>query len=120
MKIAVSSTGRDLNSAVDQRFGRARFFIVIDTETGAFTAHDNTQNLNALQGAGIQSAKNVVDFGAKAVISGNMGPKAFSALQAAGVDMYTGAAGTVQEAVDAFKSGTLQNAGKANVKDHWM
>ena len=120
MKIAVSSTGKDLNSAVDQRFGRARFFIVIDTETGAFTAHDNTQNLNALQGAGIQSAKNVVDFGAKAVISGNMGPKAFSAFQAAGVDMYTGAAGTVQEAVDAFKSGTLQKAGKANVEDHWM
>jgi len=120
MKVAVSSTGRDLNSGVDQRFGRARFFIVVDTETGAFTVHDNTQNLNALQGAGIQSAKNVVDFGAEAAISGNMGPKAFSTLQAAGVDMYTGAAGTVQEAVDAFKAGTLQKVGKANVEGRWM
>ena len=120
MKIAVSSTGKDLSSIVDQRFGRARFFIVIDTETGEFSAYDNTQNLNALQGAGIQSAKNVVDFGAKAVITGNAGPKAFSTLQAAGIDIYTGAAGTVQEAVDAFKAGALQKAGKANVEGHWM
>ena len=120
MKIAVSSTGRELSSTVDQRFGRARFFIVIDTETGDITVHDNTQNLNAMQGAGIQSAKNVADLDVKAVISGNMGPKAFSALQAAGIDMYIGASGTVQDAIDAFKAGTLQKIGKASVEGRWI
>ena len=120
MKIAISSTGKDLTSAVDPRFGRARFFIVIDTETNAFSAHDNTQNLNALQGAGIQSAKNVADLGVKAVVSGNMGPKAFSALLAAGIDMYTGASGTVQDALDAFNAGTLQKSERANVQGHWI
>jgi len=120
MKIAVSSTGRELSSMADQRFGRARLFVVVDTETGEFSAHDNSQNLNALQGAGIQSAKNIVDFGAKAVISGNVGPKALNTLQAAGIDIYIGATGTVQEAVDAFKAGKLQKAGKANVEGRWM
>ena len=120
MKIAVSSTGKDLNSAVDPRFGRARFFIVIDTETGAFSAHDNTQSMNALQGAGIQSAKNVADLGVKAVVSGNMGPNAFSTLLAAGIDMFTGASGTVQDALDAFKAGTLLKSEKANVEGRWM
>lgn len=120
MKIAVSSTGKDLNSAVDPRFGRARFFIVIDTETGAFSAHDNTQSMNALQGAGIQSAKNVADLGVQTVVSGNMGPKAFSTLHAAGIDIFTGASGTVQDALDAFNDGTLHKSGSANVEGHWM
>jgi len=120
MKIAVSSTGRDMNSTIDQRFGRARFFVIVDTETGDFSAHDNSQNLNALQGAGIQSAKNVLDFGAEAVLTGNVGPKAFNTLLTAGVDIYTGASGTVQNAVDSFKAGTLNKAGKASVDGHWM
>jgi len=120
MTIAISSMGRELSSMVDQRFGRARFFIVVDTETGDFTVHDNTQNLNAMQGAGIQSAKNVADLGVGAVISGNMGPKAFSTLQAVGIDMYTGASGTIQDAIDAFKAGTLQKSGKANVEGRWI
>ena len=120
MKIAISSTGKDLSSVVDPRFGRARFFIVIDTETGAFSIHDNTQNLNALQGAGIQSAKNVADLGVKAVVSGNMGPKAFSTLLAAGIDIFTGASGTVQDTLDAFNNGTLHKSASANVEGHWM
>ena len=120
MKIAVSSTGKDLNSTVDQRFGRAHIFVVVDTESGEYSAHDNTQNLNALQGAGIQSAKNVADLGVRAVVTGNLGPKAFATLQAAGIEMYTGFSGTVQEAVDAFKAGTIQKISKANVEGHWM
>ena len=54
------------------------------------------------------------------VISGNMGPKAFSTLHAAGIDIFTGASGTVQDALDAFKDGSLQKSEKANVEGHWM
>ena len=57
MKVAVTSQDPDLNSAVDPHFGRAKFFIVVDTETGEFSAHDNAQNLNAVQGAGIQAGR---------------------------------------------------------------
>jgi len=120
MKIAVSSTGKDMDSRVDQRFGRAAFFIIVDTESEGFIARDNTQNLNAMQGAGIQSAKNVVDLGVQAVLTGNMGPKAFSTLQAAGVDVYTGVSGTINDAIETFKTGTLGKTGKPNVEGHWM
>ena len=108
-----------MNSLIDPRFGRAKYFIVVDSETGEFTAHDNAQNLNAPQGAGIQAAKNVVDFGAEAIVSGNVGPKAFAALQAAGIAIYTGASGTVQETFDAFKAGKLNPTEKATVDGHW-
>ena len=120
MKVIVTSQGRELSSPVDPRFGRAKYFIVVDTETGDFSAADNSQNLNAAQGAGIQAGKNVVDLGAKAVITGHVGPKAFATLQAAGVEIYTDAAGTVADAMEQFNAGKLKQAGAANVEGHWV
>jgi predicted Fe-Mo cluster-binding NifX family protein len=120
MKIAVSAQGAGLDSPVDPRFGRARYFIVIDTETDGISAHDNTVNLNAIQGAGIQSAKNVADLGVRAVVTGNVGPKAFAALTAAGIEVYTGASGTVRYVLDAFRAGKLSRVEKANMEGHWM
>ena len=119
LKIVITAQGKEKNSKADPRFGRAQYFILIDTVTGSFTAHDNSQNLNALQGAGIQAAKNVSDLGAEAVVSGNVGPKAFAALQAAGIAVYTGASGTVQETLEAFLSDELEKASKATVEGHW-
>jgi len=119
MKVVVTATGPDLQSPVDPRFGRARYFLLVDTQTGQFTAHDNVQNLNAPQGAGIQSAQAVVHLEAEAVLTGNVGPKAFTTLQAGQVAVYTGAAGTVQEAIDALAAGRLQPAPRATVEGHW-
>lgn len=120
MKVAITSQGPEMNSAIDLRFGRAKYFIVVDTETDDSAAHDNTQNLNAVQGAGIQAGRNVIDLGVEAVITGNVGPKAFATLQAGDVKMYIGAGGTVGDALEKFKAGELECVGKANVEGHWM
>jgi len=119
MKIVVTAQGPGLDSPVDPRFGRARHFILADTESGAFTAHDNAQNLNAPQGAGIQAAQAVARLGAEAVLTGHVGPKAFAVLKAASIVIYTGANGTVREAIDCLKSGKLQAAKVADVEGHW-
>jgi predicted Fe-Mo cluster-binding NifX family protein len=119
MKVAVTSQGPDLTSEVDPRFGRARFFIVIDTDTGDFSTHDNTQNLNAMQGAGIQAARKVSDLEVEAVVTGNVGPKAFSVLQQANVKVCLGATGAVKDAFEQFRSGQLASASEPNVEGHW-
>ncbi|NMC20046.1 MAG: dinitrogenase iron-molybdenum cofactor biosynthesis protein [Thermogutta sp.] len=119
MKLAVTAQGRDLDSPVDPRFGRARYFLLIDTETGQVTACDNAQNLNAVQGAGVQAAQTVVRLGAEGVLTGNVGPKAFATLQAGKVAIYPAVTGTVREALEAFRSGRLQPAAKPNVEGHW-
>jgi len=119
MKVIVTSQGRELNSPVDPRFGRAKYFIAVDTETGDFSAADNSQNLNAAQGAGIQAGKNVVDLGAEAVITGHIGPKAFATLQAGSVAIYSGANGTVADAVEQFKAGALKQSTGADVEGRW-
>ncbi len=119
MKLAVTSQGDKLESPLDPRFGRARYFIVVDTETGACSAINNTVNLNAAQGAGIQAGKRVAELGVEGLITGHVGPKAFSTLQAAGVKIYPSAAGTVADALERFKTGKLQPATSADVEGHW-
>jgi len=120
MKVAVTSQGPELTSALDSRFGRAKCFVVVDIETGQTSAVDNTVNLNAAQGAGIQSGRKVVELGAQAVITGHVGPKAFSTLQAGGVMIFTGATGTVADALHQFKSGQLKQSVGADVEGHWV
>jgi predicted Fe-Mo cluster-binding NifX family protein len=119
MKIAVTSTGRTLESPVDPRFGRAAFFLLVDTDSGEVTAHDNAQNLNAAQGAGIQAAETVSRLGAEVLITGHCGPKAFRTLQAAGIQVVVGPEGTAAEAVEQFKAGKLTATGAADVDSHW-
>ena len=120
MKIAITSQGQDLDSPIDPRFGRAKYFIVIDTEADGFTITDNSMNLNAAQGAGIQAGRNVVELGVEAVITGHVGPKAFATLQAGEVKIFIGATGTVADAIKQFKAGQLEQTNAANVEGHWV
>jgi predicted Fe-Mo cluster-binding NifX family protein len=119
MKIAVTSQGENMNSEVDPRFGRAKRFIVLDTDTGEQQVVDNTQNLNAVQGAGVQAAQTVVELGVDAVLTGNCGPKAFRVLEAAGIKIYLGVEGEIEAAVAKLKSGQYKAADNFNVEGHW-
>jgi predicted Fe-Mo cluster-binding NifX family protein len=120
MKIAVSSTGPTLKSKVDQRFGRAGLFLMVDDSTLAFEVINNQQNIDAAQGAGIQAARLVSDSGAEVVITGHCGPKAFQTLQAAGIQIIVGAEGTVQDMVEKYKTGKLKPSDSADVEGHWV
>lgn len=119
MKIVITSSSPDLAEPIDMHFGRAKFFILVDTETDETTAHDNAQNFQAVQGAGIQSAETVARLGAEAVVTGSVGPKAFRALQAAGIKIALVEAvcpGT--EALQRFKDGGLPVLDSPNSEGH--
>jgi len=118
MKIAISASGSDLSSSVDPRFGRCPFFLLVDTDTMEFEAVENS-NVSAMSGAGIQSAQFIANKGAKALLTGSCGPNAFQTLQAAGVDVIVGVTGTVQEAVQKYKSGQFQPAPQPDVPSHF-
>jgi predicted Fe-Mo cluster-binding NifX family protein len=120
MKIAITAQGEQMQSPVDPRFGRAKWFIVVDTDTGDFEVVDNKKNFDAAQGAGIQAGRNVAELGVEAVITGNVGPKAFAVLKAANIEVHIGANGTVQDALEQFKTGDLTSAQDANVQGHWV
>ncbi len=120
MKIAFTTSGDSLDAPIDIRFGRAPKILVYDLETGAIEVADNTQNLNAPQGAGIQAAQNVARTGARHLVTGHCGPNAFKVLSAAGITIYTTDAPTISEAIDRFRAGSLTPANSADVEGHWV
>jgi len=120
MKIVFTTSGDDLNAPLDSRFGRAPKFIVYDLNGETFEVFDNQQNLNAAQGAGIQSAETVARLGAEALVTGHCGPKAFRVLRAAGIRIFTTNAGTVAEALELYRAGKLAEAQSADVAGHWV
>ena len=120
MKIAITADGKEISSEIDLRFGRAKWLIIVDTESGDFQAHDNAVNLNAAQGAGIQTGQNIANLGVEAVITGNVGPNAFKTLNAANIKIFLAEKQTVQEAIDSFKASKLKEVDQANVEGHWI
>lgn len=120
MKIAFTTSGKDLESPLDTRFGRAPGFLVVEVDSGATEFIDNQQSLDAAQGAGIQAAETVVRSGAQAVVTGHCGPKAFRVLSAAGVKIYNANQPTIAAALAAYKAGTLKPADSADVEGHWV
>jgi len=117
MKIAVSSTGSNLDAPASPIFGRCPMYLMVDSETLAYEAVENPA-MSAGGGAGIQAAQFVVAQGAKAVLTGNVGPNAFEVFRAAGVSVFLAGTGTVREAVQAFRDGTLPQAGGASASAH--
>ena len=120
MKIAFTTAGETLDAPLDSRFGRAARFLVYDLDSKTFEVIDNQQNLNAAQGAGIQSAETVARLGAKSLVTGHCGPKAFRVLLAAGIKVYTTEAPTIAAALEEYRSGKLAEANSADVEGHWV
>jgi predicted Fe-Mo cluster-binding NifX family protein len=117
MKVAISSSGKDLNARLDPRFGRCSYFLIIDTQDMSYEAFEN-ENAALGGGAGIQSAQFVASKGAKAVLTGNCGPNAMQTFSAAGVQVYVCQTGTIKDIVDKYKNGELTPTTEANVAPH--
>ena len=119
MKIAVTSTGQDLDAPMDPRFGRAAYILIVDPETMAFEVLDNAENVNAFKGAGIQAAAMISDKAADVLLTGFCGPNAFKTLAAAKVKVAGDVSGTVREAVAAYVQGSLKLVSEPNAQGHW-
>jgi len=108
MKIAISlEENKGLESKASTIFGRCPHFMLIETDSMAFEIKENPAR-QATGGAGIQAAQFILDEGAQAVISGNLGPKAFSVLSAGGIAAYQHNGGSAQEVLKAQQTDTLE------------
>ncbi|HPN39836.1 MAG TPA: NifB/NifX family molybdenum-iron cluster-binding protein [Melioribacteraceae bacterium] len=89
MKIAVSSMGDSINSYVSEKFGRAPYFIIYNTDDNIFVSIKN-QNLDLQNSAGIKAAEIIIENGAEVLLSGHLGDKAEGVLNKAEVKIVTG------------------------------
>jgi predicted Fe-Mo cluster-binding NifX family protein len=118
MKICVTATANDLDAQIDPRFGRCAYLIIVDSATMQFEAVPNMA-VGTTGGAGIQVAQTIANKGVKVVITGNVGPNAFGALSAAGINIVTALSGTVSEVIEKFKKGELRSTGAPTVGGHF-
>jgi len=118
MVICITSKGEDMDKAIDRRFGRAVYFIFYNTETEEIKSMKNPYAQSG-GGAGTQAAQFVAEQGTRAVLTGNVGPKAFQVLNAAKINVATGVSGTCREAKNAFLAGELTNVSGATVDSHF-
>lgn len=118
MKLAICAQSEGLEARVDQRFGRCACFVIVDTESGEEVESLRNENVGASGGAGPQSAQLLSQRQVEAVALGNVGPNAAATLQAAGIKIYCGVEGTVQETLQKFNDGKLQAVTEATVASH--
>ena len=118
MKIAISASEEGLDAEMDQRFGRCRYFTIVDTETMKYESIENSSSM-ASGGAGTSAGQAISEKGVEVVLTGNCGPNAFGVLNAAGIKVITGVSGKVKDAVERFKNGELRENTGANVPDHF-
>jgi len=118
LKVAVSASGPSLDASVDLRFGRCAYFVIVETDNMQFEAIPNSAQY-AGGGAGIQPAQTVASKGVQAVLTGNVGLNAYQALSAAGIQIVTGAYGTVREAVMRHKQGELRSTSSPTAPMHY-
>jgi len=109
MKIAVSSTGKNLSSQVDEIFGRCPYFLIVeidDKKVKGFEAIEN-KSANQMSGAGISAAQMVAEKNVSVVITGAIGPRGLGVLKQFNIQVYSGA-GLVKEVIQKFIEGKLE------------
>jgi predicted Fe-Mo cluster-binding NifX family protein len=116
MKVAISAAGKNLESTIDERFGRCRYFMIIETDDMSYEVIENT-NADLSTSAGIQSASLVASKGVDAVITGNCGPKAMQVFAATTMAVIIGQHGRIKDVVEKFKRGELNPSARGNVPD---
>ncbi|MEJ2717023.1 MAG: NifB/NifX family molybdenum-iron cluster-binding protein [Deltaproteobacteria bacterium] len=119
MKIAVTSTGTELDADLDPRFGRAQYILILDSDGTVLEVIDNSVNRSAMRGAGIQAGKMIADRKVDVLLTGHCGPNAFRTLKAAGVKIGTEQGGTVREALARLNREEIPFAESADVDAHW-
>ena len=107
MKVAVTSTGKDMDSLIDERFGRASYFVIADTDSDKLETYEN-ENLNSAHGTGVQVAQFVAGLGIQALITGNVGPNAIRVLKASGIEVFRANSMTVRQAMESYREGKLE------------
>jgi len=115
IKICISATGDNLNAFLDPRFGRAMFFLIINSEGELIKAIKNTGK-QAMRGAGVTAAQIVTDEKVNVIITGNIGPRASMVLSASKIKIFVGIPETpILDIIKKYQEDKLQESVEAKV-----
>lgn len=112
MKILVSSLGKEKTDDFDTRFGRCDYFQIFDTETKEYEVLENNGKTSE-HGAGIAASQQAIDNDVDVLITGHLGPNAFEVLDSSGIKLCSVSSGTVEEVINLYIEGKLEEISKA-------
>lgn len=117
MKIAISAIGSSMDSMLDVRFGRCRYFQIHDTDSGEVKVIENAAQFSG-GGAGIAAAQQLIDEKVDVIITGSLGPNAFELIEKSGIKAYKSESLSISVVLEKFKNSELEeikSAGKAHL-----
>lgn len=106
MKIAISATGKDIDSLLDMRFGRCDFFQIYDSESEEFKVVEN-KGQSSGGGSGIVASQQLIDENVNVIITGNLGPNAFKIIEKAEIKPYKCGNISIKSVLEKFNNGEL-------------
>ena len=98
---------KGLEAQLSSRFGRCPYFVIINTDNMQVETLQNTA-VNALNGAGIQAAQLLLNKNVNAIVTVNVGPKAFQVLKTARIKIFMGKSGKISDILKLYKKGDLK------------
>ena len=110
MKIAFATDGNSLKDKIALHFGRAKNFLIFDTEKEIFEVFENQE---------IEGKEFPPDFLAKqdvkAVIAFSLGPRAFEKFKNYKIEVFKAIEGTILENIEKFKEGKLKKLSEKDI-----
>ena len=107
MKVVVSAEGTNKESILDKRFGRAKNFILFNSDKNTYELIDNTAK-QGTHGAGPKAAQLVIENNADVLITGNLGPKAYTVIDETDIEVFRGKEVSVQENIEYYLASKLE------------
>ena len=109
MKIAVTSESlQGMDSKVSHHFGRCPYYTIVAVENGAVVSAQTIPNPGAGGHSPGELPALIRQLGVDVLLTGGMGPRAVGFFARYGIEVVTGAQGTVRSAVEAYLAGRLR------------
>ena len=119
MKLVFSSSGKSVDDDIDARFGRCPYFLIVNIEDKKVKNVKVIENTAKAQmgGAGITAGEIIGNLGVDAVITTNLGPRAFSVFNQLGIKVFK-AQGSIKKAIEDFLSEKLDRLSDSTGPQH--
>jgi len=108
MKVAISSEGPDLESAISRRFGVSAYLLIVDLESGTLEAVQNPGSV-ARYSAGIQAVVQLLSRDVQVLLTGYCSPVARQHLEANGVQVRAGLSGIGRDILQRYKTAEMES-----------
>jgi predicted Fe-Mo cluster-binding NifX family protein len=119
MKIAISATGKTMDSLLDLRFGRCKYFLIYDTESKKVNAIEN-KGMSSAGGAGIAAAQQLIDENIDVIITGDLGPNAFELINKTAIKVYKGKDISIESVLEEYNKNQFSELNESGPAHHGM